>query len=296
METDLTIDARRITADTQLLGDATCRQFLSSLWELDGQPLRVTPTVALELPGRVRAAEERRWQRTIRRDVAARKRRCEPAAYNAILKAARAAAEAWIEDELDRPHGLVAVPRTVDTDKQAADLARTMPSVCFRSTDDENQRNDRAIVAEAVVHRFTLLASQNLRSIAHERLNEWLQEQGHADQPLIVQIQQALPARSRTAADLETTSLRAVMGAALPARDRGADHDIQALARFIDLLKRGHASQCGYWAEDGLKTAGDVARLIRAARQNLPVHAREAEERRLDTTGKAARKAGYQGR
>ena len=296
MGTDLTVDASRITADTQLLGSPTCRRFLSSLWELEGHALRVTPTVALELPGNVRAAEERRWQRTIQLDVETRNRRYEPATYNAILKATRAAAEAWIEDELDRPHGLVAVPRTVDTDKQAADLARTMPGVCFRSTNDENERNDRAIVAEAVVHRFTLLASQNLRSIAHQRLNEWLQDQGHTDRPLIVQIREALPARSRTAADLETACLRAVMGAALPARDRGAEHDIQALARFIDILKRGHAGQCGYWAEDGLKTAGDVARLVRAARQNLPVHTREAEERRLDTTGKAARKAGYQGR
>lgn len=296
MGTDLTIDPGRITADTQLLGSPTCRRFLSSLWELEGHALRVTPTVALELPGNVRAAEERRWQRIIQLDVEALNRRYEAGTYNAILKAARAAAETWIEDELERPYGLVAVPRTVDTDKKAAELARSMPRVCFRSTNDENERNDRAIVAEAVVHRFTLLASQNLRSIAHQRLNEWLQDRGHTDQPLIVQIQEALPARSRTADALETTCLRAVMGAALPASDRGTGHDIRALTRFIDILKRGHASQCGLWAEDGLKTAGNVAHLIRGTRENLPMHTREAEERRLDTTGKAARKAGYQGR
>ena len=146
------------------------------------------------------------------------------------------------------------------------------------------------------MHRFTLLASQNLRSIAHERLNEWLQEQGHADQPLIVQIHEALPAPSRKAADLERVALRAVIGAALPTSDQGPSQDIQALTRFIGFLKTGHASQCGYWAEDGLKTTGDVGRLIRASRENLPVHTREAEQRRLHSTSGAARTAGYEGR
>ena len=296
MGTGLTIDAARITADTQLLCYATSRRFLSSLWELEGAALRVTPTVALELPGSVRAAEERRWQRILQHDVATGNRRYEPATYNAILRAARTAAGTWIEEELDRPHGLVAVPRTVESDQRATALSRAMPGACFRATNADSERNDRTIVAEAVVHGFTLLASQNLRSIAHERLNEWLQEQGHARQPLIVQIHEALPARSRSAADLEQTCLQAVMGAALPARDRGAEHDVRMLTRFIEVLKSGHAGQCGLWAEDGLKAAGDIARLTGAYREKLPTHTREAEERRLQTTARAVREAGYQGR
>lgn len=296
MGPSLTIDAARITADTLILSDSTCRRFLSSLWELEGAELRVAPTAARELPGNVRAAEERRWQRILQHDVATGNRRYEPATYNAILRAGRTAAGTWIEEELDRPHGLVAVPRTVESDRRATDLSRAMPGFCFRSTKTDSERNDRTIVAEAVVHGCTLLASQNLRSIAHERLNDWLQQQGHAEQPLIVEIHEALRARSRSAEDLEETCLQAVMGAALPARDRGVKHDVRVLTRFIDALKLGRAGQCGLWAEDGLKTTRDIAQRIGASREKLPAHARDAEERRLQTTAKAVREAGYQGR
>ena len=127
-------------------------------------------------------AENRRWQRTIRRDLARANVRYEPGTYNAILRATREAAEAWTKEELERPDGVVAVQRSVETNAAAA-LARALPAICFRSTNEENERNDRAIVAEAVVHGFTLLASENLRSIAHEQLNEWLQDQGKTRRP-----------------------------------------------------------------------------------------------------------------
>lgn len=295
MGNDLRVTPARTTADTQLLGDPTCRRFLSSLWELEGHSLSVTPTVARELPGNVRASEERRWQRAIRHDVNRGNQRYDPAAYNAILQATREAAEAWIKEELDKPAGLVAVQRTVDTDEKAAVLARTIPALCFRSTNEDNEWNDRAIVAEAVVHGFRLQASQNLRSIARDRLNHWLQERNHTDGPLIVNVEEAIPARSRNPGDLETAALRAVMGAALPVTDRGADHDVRALTRFIDVLKIGHAKQCGWWAEDALRASRDIPSVIRAARDNLPMQTRDADARRLRATREAAEGAGYQG-
>ena len=137
-----TIDLGQITADTQLLGDATSRRFLSGLWELEGCALPVMPTVALELPGNVRGAENRRWQRTIRRDLARTNVRYEPGTYNAILRATREAAEAWTKEELERPDGVVAVQGSVETDAAAAALARALPAICFRST-NERERTQR---------------------------------------------------------------------------------------------------------------------------------------------------------
>ena len=290
------IDLGQITADTQLLGDATSRRFLSGLWELEGCALPVMPTVALELPGNVRGAENRRWQRTIRRDLARTNVRYKPGTYNAILRATREAAEAWTKEELERPDGVVAVQGSVETDAAAAALARALPAICFRSTNEENERNDRAIVAEAVVHGFTLLASENLRSIAHEQLNDWLQDQGKTRRPLIVQIHEALTAYRRDPAERARMAFRAVLGAALPAAEQGLERDVEAVERFIMALKRTHAERCGWWADDGRKATQDIPAAIRGARANLPVHTRTAEDRRRTATVVAARRAGYEGR
>ena len=65
----MNLDARRATADTELLGDPTCRRFLMCLWHRAGATLTVTPTVADELVGNVRQSERRHWERTLRYDT-----------------------------------------------------------------------------------------------------------------------------------------------------------------------------------------------------------------------------------
>lgn len=292
----LNIDPAQITADTQLLRSAAPRRFLSSLWELHGRALAVTPTVARGLANSVGAAEERRWQNLLEHDRRDQNRHYDDAVYRRILEGARAAATAWIREELRQPGGITEVLRTAEHDQAALAIARAMPAICFTPTTSDNERNDRLIVGEAAAYGFRLLASENLASIRHGHVNSWLERQGHVSGPLVVRLEDAMPARSRAPRDLDDAAFTAVLGAALPATEGSLERDRQAIERFIDVLKRGHASACGRWAETALQEEENLPERIRAARAGFPHGTRTAEERRLAVTERAARTAGYQGR
>ena len=265
----LTIDPAQITADTQLLRNATPRRFLSSLWELQGRALAVTPAVARELANNVGAAAERRWQNLLEHDRRDQNRHYDDVVYRRILEGARDAATAWIREELRQPGGITEVLRTAEHDQAALAIARAMPAVCFTPTTSENERNDRLIVGEAAAYGFRLLASENLASIRHGHVNSWLERQGHVSGPLVVRLEDAMPARSRDPRDLDDAAFAAVPGAALPGAEGSLERDRQAIERFIDVLKRGHAGACGRWAE-----SREPPQDLPCARAVLHAHAR----------------------
>ena len=292
----LTIDPARVTADTQLLADPTPRRFLSSLWELRGSELAVTPTVARELATTVAGAEERHWQAVLQHDLQQGNRRYDDGTYRAILNGTRAAATAWISRELEHPGGLTAVQRTSGADRRALEIAKAMPTICFAAASEESEENDRRIVGEAAAYGFRLLASENPGSIRHDHVNEWLEAEGHTGGPLIVRLHEAIPVRGRGASSRDETALQAVLGAALPTAAGEPEADRQAIERFVHVLQQGHARQCGLWARTALEAAEDLDKRIQAARAALPRHTRDAEDRRRGATAAAARKAGYGGR
>ena len=288
------LDARRATADTELLGDPTCRRFLMCLWDRAGATLTVTPTVADELVGNVRQSERRHWERTLRYDATHGNRTYDEQTYHEIIDAARAAAGTWIETELAGrgAGGLVAGRADMHASMRAQELAAQIPRECFRRPEGQSQYSDRLIIAEAVVLGYTLLASENLGTIKHERTNAWLTSQGQTGTDLIVTIADAAKALDTTTS-AENSALDAVLGAALPDEDRGIERDLRAVTAFIDRLARGHARRCATWALDALETLEDPATRFETARGRLPHRARATEARRVVETRRAARQAGY---
>ena len=171
-------------------------------------------------------------------------------------------------------------------------LAAAIPRDCFRRPEGQNQHADRLIIAEAVVLGYTLLASENLGTIKHERTNAWLRSERKTSTDLIVTLADAAKALD-TGRDPEAIALDAVLAAALPDEDRGIERDLRAVTVFIDRLARGHAASCATWAQDALEFLEDPGTRFAAARAALPHPARASEARRVTDTRTAAQRAGY---
>ena len=290
----VSVNARRATADTELLGDPTCRRFLMCLWHRAGATLTVTPTVADELVGNVRQSERRHWERTLRYDAEHGNRTYDDATYHAIIDAARSAAGAWIEAELTGrgAGGLLGAQANMRTSAAAQELAARIPLECFRRPERQSQYADRLIIAEAVVLGYTLLASENLGTIKHERTNAWLMSEGQTETEFILTIADAAKALD-TKRTCEDIALDAVLDAALPDAERGIERDLRAVTAFIGRLARGHAHHCASWALDALETLEDPGTRFATARGNLPYEVRATEARRVTETRAAAQGAGY---
>ena len=89
-------------------------------------------------------------------------------------------------------------------------------------------------------------------------------------------------------------ALAAVLGATLPDTDRGIERDVRTITTFLNRLVVTHARGCASWALDEWETLENPADLIGQARGRLPCQWRETELRRVRTTRKAARDAGYE--
>lgn len=282
------------TADTELLGDPYCRRFIMSLWELAGGTIKVTPTVADELVGNVRQSERRHWVNTLTYDARHRNRRYDHATYRRIVNATSDAAGQWIMKELatEGQGGISAADPTLEQALRAIQIAPQIPRRCFRRPDHPNQRADRQIVGEAIALGYTLLATGNLDTVKREPTNAWLTDQGLIDRPLIMTVEDAL--KELHPGDERSASLRAVLGATLPDADRGVERDVRAITTFLNQLTATHARGCASWALDEWETLDNPAELIEQARDRLPRQSRETELRRVRTTRKAARDAGYE--
>ena len=286
--------AARATADTEILGDPTCRRFLMALWEIGGSTLVVTPTVADELVGNVRQSERRHWRRVLKYDAAHRNHHYDEATYRQIINAARTAAARWVEEELagQGAHGLLGAQTSMETDTLAEEISASIPLRCFRRPDHPNQRADRQIIGEAIALGYTLLATENLSTIKREPTNQWLIDNGYAHSAPILKIEDATKAMHPNAT--AEAALDAVLGAALPDHDRGIERDLRTITTFIERLTRTHASVCATWANDALEEVEHPAQLIDNARAHLPQRARKTEARRVRATRRAARDAGYE--
>ena len=290
----MTMNVSLATADTELLGDPYCRRFIMSLWELAGGTIKVTPTVADELVGNVRQSERRHWVNTLTYDARHRNRRYDHATYRRIVNATSDAAGQWIMKELatEGQGGISAADPTLEQALRAIQIAPQIPRRCFRRPDHPNQRADRQIVGEAIALGYTLLATGNLDTVKREPTNAWLTDQGLIDRPLIMTVEDAL--KELHPGDERSASLRAVLGATLPDADRGVERDVRAITTFLNQLTATHARGCASWALDEWETLDNPAELIEQARDRLPRQSRETELRRVRTTRKAARDAGYE--
>ena len=269
---------------------------MMSLWEMAGGRLVVTPTVADELPGNVRQSEGRYWEDVLSYEIEKKNARYSTDAYQRIIRGTKDAAGRWITAELSGSGGggITAAELDPETARRARWIELTIPASCFRRPDQANQRRDARIIGEAAALGFTLLATENLGTIKEERTNEWLLDQGFANEPMIMTVAEAAEAL-HPQSTREAATLQAVLGAALPDTDQGIARDLRAITQFIARLTEGHAKTCAVWATDGLEGVDNPGDLIRSVRARLPMHTRATEASRVAQTRKAAQHAGFGG-
>ena len=248
-------DARRGTAGTELLTGPTCRRFVSALWEIARAQLLLTPTVADELPGKVRTAEGRYWEDVLISESEKGNQHYDGETYGKIITSTKETADAWMRHEL-RGEGSGAILTATGLDAEATErvreITKRIPRTCFRRPDQVNRKRDGRIVGEAVALRFTLLATQTVGTVDDERTNDWLIDEGYVDAPLITTIAAAAralyPGMTR-----ELAALHAVLGAAMPEDDDGIERNLREVNKFIERLAASDAKECAVWARDGLE-------------------------------------------
>ena len=142
-------------------------------------------------------------------------------------------------------------------------------------------RNVRAATADA-----ELLVDPYSR-----RLLMCLREAGHIREALIVTLEEAVNASH--SGNEPSACLRAVLGAALPETGQGVARDVQATERFLERLRRTHASGCTTWALDAWEELDASEGTMKRIRAHLPQRARATELSRLRTVAHAEHAAGY---
>ena len=87
--------------------------------------------------------------------------------------AAGSASSSWLEGELRLNDNLYdVVAPTVGQQMAARQVAANLPENSTASEPDE-LRGDPLIIGEAAVYGVNLISTKNLRSISHEKVNDW---------------------------------------------------------------------------------------------------------------------------
>lgn len=161
-------DLIRLAPDTNLLAYRTPRQFLHGISLANNIELVVLPEVLAETKRRLRAAMQPRLIKALRANES-----LDDKARERILLAAGDAVEHWFVNEISRSDNAYSPTKASETDAlDALEIAATLPSGILRQTHREAS-GDPLIIAQAVVHNVHLLSTNNLKTIDHEKANEW---------------------------------------------------------------------------------------------------------------------------
>ena len=164
-----------ITFDTNIPAVPSIRAFWGAICEDIGQRMVLTPTAAAELLTRVRLEAEREWDSRLKRINAEQHLGWTKREMRRLSTAAATAARDWMREEMGRQGAIYAVTSrpTETVEALEAELYDVLPEHLFDLTTGNGIR-DRKIVIEALSRGFDILASNNIDSIDHELLREWI--------------------------------------------------------------------------------------------------------------------------
>ena len=164
----------------------------------------LTPTATTEVLRRVRLETEREWTKKLRglnREQALGWTKVE---VRRLATVASVAARDWLEAEVRKQGSIYAAsPRPAKpTESLEADIEEMIDDRAFDLSTDNGIR-DRKIVIEAMARGFHILASNNVDSIDHGMLRQWLRNAGAPRLGLSTTILRPEPAEEeiRTALD-----------------------------------------------------------------------------------------------
>lgn len=225
-----------ITFDTNLAGVWNTRVFWATLCEEIGQAMVLTPTATTEVLRRVRLETEREWTKKLRglnREQALGWTKVE---VRRLATVASVAARDWLGAEVRKQGSIYAAsPRSsTQTESLEAEIEEMIDDRAFDLSTDNGIR-DRKIVIEAMARGFHILASNNVDSIDHGMLRQWLRNAGG---PRL---------------GLSTTILR----------PEPAEEEIRtALDKSIEWTAHAAARACVTDPDDELRSAREIAELI----------------------------------
>ena len=225
----------RITFDTNLAGIWNTRVFWATICEDIGQTMVLPPTARGEVLHRVRLETEREWTKKLKATNREQTLGWTKVQIRRHATVAAVAARDWLASEFTKQGAIYAAspPSSAQTETLEAEIDDTLTDRAF-DLSDPNGISDRKIVIEAMARGFDILASNNVNSIDHAMLRQWMKTTGTPRLGLSTTILRPEPAeeRIRTALDkpIEWTAYAAARACVTD------PHDEQRSAHQIDEL------------------------------------------------------------
>jgi hypothetical protein len=220
--------------DTNRLAWPAPRRFYSTWRERARHRTRIMPTVAAEL---MKDLDLRLLSRSVYETT-------ERLATTAMPEIDRFTLERqlWWANELLNPQSQYELVRlTPDQYRIATEVRTSISAACFPTVDrrDVPFSNDTLIVSEALATGHDVLITANMKSIDHEKVNQWIRRNHNAFQlksaPLVHHAEEFFIAHSTGPGDLELTKtvLAASWGPDPDAHPDDTDHDFQEFATTL---------------------------------------------------------------
>ena len=187
-----------ITFDTNLAGVWNTRAFWATLCEEIGQSMVLTPTATTEVLRRIRLESEREWTKKLREINAEQGLGWSKVEVRRLATVAAGAARDWFKSEVRKQGAIYATSprRTNETEALEAEIEESLDDEVFDLTTDNGVR-DRKIVIEAMARGYDILASNNIESIDHGMLRDWLKTLGQPKLGLSTTILRPEPAEEQ---------------------------------------------------------------------------------------------------
>ena len=168
-----------ITFDSNLAGVWNTRSFWATLCEEIGQTMVLTPTATTEVLRRIRLETEREWTRKLKELNREETIGWSRAEVRRLATVAAVAARDWFTAEVKKQGAIYAQSprRNAEIEDLEAEIEESIDDRAFDLSTDNGVR-DRKIVIEAMARGFDILASNNVNSIDHGMLREWLMTTG----------------------------------------------------------------------------------------------------------------------
>ena len=282
---------RRITFDTNLAGVWNTRVFWATLCEEIGQSMVLTPTTTAEVLRRIRLETEREWTRKLRALNQEQALGWSKVQVRRLATTASSAARDWFSEEVRKQGAIYAASprRTPRTEALEAEIEEVIDDRAFDLTTDNGVR-DRKIVIEAMARGYDILASNNVESIDHGMLRDWLRNTGGPRLGLATTILRPEPAEEqiRTAYDkpIEWTALAAARACVTdPSDEARAGREI---AELIDVFDERGMSELKGRIYRMTRSRRDLARVLESVAHHGASRAMRGERALRDAAAKAA--------
>ena len=167
----------RITFDTNVVALPETRSFWATICEEIGQRMLFTPTAANEVLRRIRLETERYWEKALKSiDKEQGLNLANKKSFRRLSTIAAVAARDTFREEMTHQGSIYARMPSLTPDLEALrdEISERIPETIFDLESDSGIR-DRNIVVDALAGGFDILASNNIESISHSLLREWIE-------------------------------------------------------------------------------------------------------------------------